>query len=48
LLLLNLLSIVYIGYAAAQKRYELNFIEFVNEIFVQAATAHLVFFTDFV
>ena len=34
LMLLNLLSIVYIGYASAQKRYELNFIEFVNEIFV--------------
>jgi hypothetical protein len=34
LMLLNLLAIVYIGYASAQKRYELNFIEFVNEIFV--------------
>ena len=34
LMLLNLLAIVYIGYASAQERYELNFIEFVNEIFV--------------
>ena len=34
LMLLNLLSIVYIGYASVQKRFELNFIEFVNEIFV--------------
>ena len=48
LMLLNVLSIAYIGCSSAQKRFELNMIEFVNEIFVQAATIHLVFFTDFV
>jgi hypothetical protein len=48
LMLLNLLAIVYIGYSSAQKRFELNLIEFVNEVFVQAATVHLIFFTDYV
>ena len=31
---LNSLAIVYIGYASAKKRYELNFIDFVIEMFV--------------
>jgi hypothetical protein len=48
LMLLNLLAIVYIGYSSAQKIFELNLIEFVNEVFVQAATVHLIFFTDYV
>ena len=42
------MTVIYIGHARAQERIELNYIELVNEFFVQEASVHLIFFTDFI